>query len=70
MDSRVSTLENRFLVIRLNAFTSKIDDGYFARRNEPGARFEMSKTGDSLSPVEIAAEIARNPDIRIKFLST
>lgn len=50
------------LVIRANAFTSKIDDGYIMRNSR--------KIGATLSVAEIAAYIAANPATRVDFLRT
>lgn len=53
-------LESRFLVIRANAFTKKIDDGY--------VRVGSRRVGDLMSPAEIAAYIAEHPEARIDVL--
>lgn len=72
-------MENLFLVIRANAFTSRIDDGYLARRRNiddsqarmtGAAGFPMAKIGATMTAAEIGAYISANPDIRIELLKT
>lgn len=61
-NANTERMEDLFLVIRLNAYTSRIDDGYI--------RQGKSRIGALLTPAEIAAYIAANPKCRIDPLRT
>lgn len=58
----IETLPDSFLVIRVNAFTGKMDDGYL----RTGGRM----VGSVMRPEAVGAYIAENPTVRIDLLRT